>query len=244
MLDRTRLRKLKRWLGWASASSLVVLGVTLLVLWMMFQHIPEWYVPVEVSSEDLPRVRRESSRWIDGVSDKIVRRRTFEIELQEFEVNQLLTALPDVMPDADRYRPQEVVAPVVSFHDGYIRVAVRLVQDLWQCIVTIDLSIEVTEDGRYLILALREVHGGSLSIPRNALQRAFGPELEEARKSAPGGRSSSPWSEAFRDVDHVSKLYDGLRVRNSFTWPNGKRRFRIESITVVDGVLKVVIDPL
>ncbi len=229
MLDRTRLRKLRRWLGWASASSLVVLGVTLLVLWMMFQHIPAWYVPVEVSSEDLPRVRRESSRWVDGVSDKIVRRRTFEIELQEYEVNQLLTALPDVMPlssdtGVGRYWPKEVVAPVVSFGDGYIRVAVRLVQDLWQCIVTIDLSIEVTEDGRYLILALREVHGGSLSIPRDILQRALGPLLE--------------------DVDHISELYDGLRVRNSFTWPNGKRRFRVESITVLDGVLKVVIDPL
>lgn len=220
-----------------------------MVLWMMFQHIPAWYVPVEVSSEDLPRVRRESSRWVDGVSDKIVRRRTFEIELQELEVNQLLTALPFVCPlssDAGvgRYWPKEVVAPVVSFRDGYIRVAARLVQDLWQCIVTIDLSIEVTEDGRYLILALREVHGGSLSIPQNALQRVFGPELEEARKSARGGRSSSAWSEAFRDVDHVSKLYHGLRVRNGFTWPNGKRRFRIESITVLDGVLKVVIDPL
>lgn len=229
---------------WVSLAMAMVTAAILVVLWMKFHRIPAWYVPVEVSVEDLPRIRSESSRWADDIGDKVVRRRSFEIELHEFTVNEFLAALPDIAPDADRYLPREVLDPCIDLRDGEIHFGARLVQEAWQCIVTLAIAVQVTDDGRYLAVALRDVRGGSLSIPQSLLQRVVGPLLEDAQKALQRGRSSNVWSEAFRDVDSVGKLYEGVRVRNRFTWPNGNRRFRIESITVLDGVVKVVIDPL
>ena len=107
-----------------------------------------------------------------------------------------------------------------------------------------EMSIEVSEDGRHLLLKLDEVRAGSLLLSDDILQRVFGRLLEDARHSSLRDRSPDAWSQAFRDVDHVSKLFDGVLIRNRFVWPNGHRRFRIESIYVRDGAITAVIDPL
>ena len=35
-----------------------------------------------------------------------------------------------------------------------------------------------------------------------------------------------------------------LRIPNEFNWPNGDRRFRIESIGIEEGAARIVVEPL
>jgi hypothetical protein len=49
---------------------------------------------------------------------------------------------------------------------------------------------------------------------------------------------------SIREVRSVEQLYRGIRIRNRFVWPNGKRLFRIDQITIDADELRLRIEPI
>lgn len=252
-LIQNRRRRRRRRIAAAAAAALLSLAAG---LYLAVEYIPAWYVPVELADTDLPRVRRQSGQWADDVGDRMVRGERFTVELAQRECNEFLAALPDVVPEARQAWPESVRRPAVCFHPGGVRLGAQCGNRGWQAIVSADLSVAVSDGGDYLVVTLDEARGGALAVPAWLLRRVVDPALAplqatEARAQAgaegtrPAAGSESPrsWLRTLDGALTADALLDGVRVRNRFTWPNGRRRFHVAAIEFQDGGVRVTVEP-
>jgi hypothetical protein len=68
--------------------------------------------------------------------------------------------------------------------------------------------------------------------------------LRAARRSSSSGKDSDEWNDVWRRVKSADELYEGVRFPNRFTWPNGRRAFRVASLTMTRGELRIRLEPL
>lgn len=244
---RRLLRALERLVTW----SLLVAPAVLVALWLTFQHKPGWYTPIVVDDAVAQRARREALALADYISDRMVQGQRFDVVLSKRSVNASLAALPRIWPDVVPALPPSVSAPAVHFGADEIDFGVLYDKHGWRAIVSVAFSARVSKDGRFLRFQARGFHGGSLPIPRAILDRLLAPLLADSVEGR-GPRSRGDDREAavptlgdaLRQLGSVDDLFTGVRVRNRFTWPNGRRVFRIESITLDDGQLTLRVEPL
>ncbi len=238
--------------GWIASA--ILAPVALVGLWLAFQHKPAWYQPVRLDDEEYQLARREAVATADSISDQIVQGRAFDLVLRDRSVNEWLAAWPRVSPEARRALPPELHDPAVRFTDERIRVGAHYEKSGWQAIVSVDLALRVSPDGINLTIALAAVRGGSLPVPRAIVERLLGPLLERARRRHnhnDAADTGSPWGttlvlsrEGLDNLYSTAQLFEGVTIRNRFVWPNGRRPFRIESIRITDGELRLRIQPL
>ena len=76
---------------------------------------------------------------------------------------------------------------------------------------------------------------------RAVVDRLLEPVLRDVRQ---GRADRDALGSLLREVESVEDLFDGVGIRNRFVWPNGERRFRIDSVIVDDGVLRLRLEPL
>jgi len=214
-------------------------SVALLVLWMIFQHIPSLYRPLTPDREGVHRAQIDTATLADWISEKMVGGEPFEIILHDRSVNEWLAALPHILPDTRRSMPRGISKPVVRFDPDAILIAARCSRGGWEVIASLTMEMRVLENGN-LRLALRKVYGGSLPVPGMVVEAMLKPlrELDDPVHTV------EPLLDGLRSVESVDGLFEGVEIRNRFIWPNGRRVFRVDSITIVDGAVRLVVSPV
>jgi hypothetical protein len=227
MKTHTLRRRVRRWLR-VSAGVVLVAGMILLgVGWLVLQHVPSWYQPARLDAAGRQNAQADATRMADWIGDKMVQKEPFEVLLHDWSVTDWLAVLPSVWPEATRSIPEGVKDVALKFDTGQVLIGAHCARNGWRAIISLTVTARLTDDGGHIEVVLRGVHGGSLPLPKTLLAGWLEPVLRDWR----GGDS------------HDDPLA-GVRIRNRFIWPNGDRPFRIASIKVGGGDLRVGIVPL
>jgi len=224
----------RRWCRRAIVAAGVAVCVAFVWLWLSFQRIPGWYRPVRLGPDDETRIRREATAWADHVSDRIVNRREFTIEVSEHQINEFLAALPEVMPEARRYWPAWLVDPAVVVEEGGLRIGVKVTRPYWSCIVSGRMTAAVSDDGPSIRLAVGDLRCGGLPLPDGLARRLASSAVAAAGSSGASGARTGP---------HASDVLERTWI-NRLTWPNGRRPIQIIAIESGGGMVRVVVRPL
>lgn len=235
----------RRWIRRGRRALLLFLPLTLLALWLTLEHRPGWYRPVPLDPAAIQRARGEATNQVDVVGDRLVARKPFELVLTDRQVTEWLTALPDIWPEAGQAIPPEISEPAVRFADGGILIGAHVANKGWRVIVSVRLVVDIADDGSTVGLRLAGVYGGSLPFPRPLLERMVDRKLrQESGSQAAAAPEPRAVIQSADDIRSAKQLFDGIRTPNRFVWPNGRRPFRIEGITIRDGELRLRIRPL
>jgi len=216
--------------------------IGLAALWLTFQHKPGWYRPVTLNPAGLHQARRDATNTLDSVGDRIVRGKPFDLLLSMRSVNEWLAALPQLWPDAASRLGSQFTDLAVDFDSDDIRLGALYTRRGWRVIASVDLKIAVTQDGRFLQITLPHLYGGSLPMPRRLLKSLLEPFILQSRyKPSAGAGAFDP---IVSEIWSAGEQVTGVRLRNRFIWPNGRRAFRFASVEVKSGGLRLRIVPL
>lgn len=218
---------------------------TLLGLWLALHRIPAWYRPAVVEEAVLPGVRAEAARLVDSISDQMVRGRRFTLELRQEEMNELMSSMGRIWPDALKDWPPALQQPALSFEADGLRVGVTLTRAEDRAVLSAALRVGVAEDRNSLHARLVSIHAGALPVPAFLIDSAAQPYLERMGDTSDRSRRLRSWGLEGADAPSVRALMDqGVSLPNRFVWPNGERKFRILSMDFRPGVAHVEIEPL
>jgi len=227
------------------AASVVGIPAVLVAGWLLLQHKPGWYRPVVLDAAGLQRASQEAAAAAAFISDNMVLAKPFDVELADESVNEWLAAQPRLWPDRELALPAQLSRPALRFSGGQVFVGAHYENDGWRAIATLALTPQLSADGKELKIALARAGVGSLPMPQWILAWLLAPPSPTSPMdaAAPSGDSEGRPS-SFRAVRSVEDLFAGVRVANRFVWPNGSRPFRIESISLQDGRLRMRLVPL
>jgi len=239
------LRGLRRWVVRAFCVLLMAAPFVVVVLWLALHHKPVWYRPITLDEAGIEQARRDVISTADFVSDRIVQGDSFDVVLTERSINEWLTALPDAWPDAHVELPPEIRDPAIGLRDGSVRVGAHYAADSCQAILSLRFRLTVSADKTRLMFALDSAYGGSLPLPNAVVREALDGLLRQAKRSRrkPNG-TTEPLLDTLQAVRSADDLFEGISLKNRFIWFNGKRPYRIESIKIGNGELRLRVDPL
>jgi hypothetical protein len=223
MSDRSWWRR-KR----AALSLLLLVGLGGSGLLLGLEYRPAWYAPRSLTEPELRQARMEAMRILDHVGDELVARKPFDAVVSQDQLNDWLSGLDQIWPDAARRIPHEVIEPLISFQTGSLRTAARLESSGWRAIVSTDSSLHLSSDKKNLVVRLNSVRCGAVPVPRFVVRWCVQPYLR---------------AETLHGFT-LDQLYDGLLLENRFVWPNGKRPFRIDELGIERGTIRFRIQPL
>lgn len=239
---------MRRILRRSALISLIAAPLGSLALWLALEHRPGWYVPAILDEQGVQAARRDATNAVDQFGDQLVRRQLFEIVLSDDALNAWLTALPNIWPDAARAIPRELHAPALRFESGFLRIGALYEVSGWRAIVSGAVTAALADDGAAIELRLVETCCGSVPMPPSLIARAANPHLQAGApsegKQSPAPKTSHDVISSIHEIRSVDQLYGGVRIRNRFVWPNGKRPFRIDQITIDAGELRLRIEPI
>jgi len=219
-----------------------------LALLLALEHRPGWYVPAVLDEQGVQAARRDATNAVDRFGDHLVRRQPFEVVLRVDAINAWLTALPSIWPDAARAIPQELRDSALRFESGLLRIGAHCEVSGWRAIISGAVAAALTDDGGTIELRLVETCCGSVPMPQSLIARIANPHLEAAALSE--GKQPSALEtprnaiSSIHEIRSIEQLYRGVRIRNRFVWPNGKRSFRIQQITIEPGEVRLRIEPI
>lgn len=238
-------RKLWRRVEWALTAMLIAVPLVLVAVWLALHHKPSWYVPAILDQTRIQQARRQAVTTADFISDRMVEGRPFTVVLTEQSVNEWLTALPHAWPDARDALPPEFSNPAIGFRDGKLWIGAHYVAEKWQAIISLGLRFDSSKDKAELAITLEGACGGSLPLPKMIVRQAFEQLLGQGRR---GKRelngTTRPLLDALQAIQSADELFEGVAVKNRFVWFNGERPYRIESIEIGKGELRLTIEPL
>lgn len=246
-------RRARRWI----ARFFTVIGVMVpclaVVGWLTFQHKPEWYRPAHLSTAGLRKARVDVINMVDYMGDRLVEGSPFDLELNDASVTQWFEVLPELYPEFLRLLPSGASEFAVRFLNDRIRMgwlhdvggeaALNPQRGRWRVIAGTAIALHVSQDGQSLELMLRGVQGGSIPIPRFLLRSWLDPVLSSEAVNLRGFRLLSSTKLAY-GLHSVDDLFEGVALENRFVWFNGNIPFRIESIAITDGTLRLRIRPI
>lgn len=217
----------RRWLTPRRTWALVTLASACLSvgLFLGLTCRPAWYRPPAVDYERLADDRRDFVSVLDAVGVALNQGRSIALTLRQEQVNRWLAARHDLSHEVIDLTLEGVSRPCVEFlADGSARFGATLRLGEWGAVLGVTLRARVRGDD-----AVQAEWGGltlgRVSVPRGVLAWVAGRELArypELRTLLESGR------------------YEAL---NDFVWPNGRRRYRIESLEVRAGVLEIRLGP-
>jgi len=239
---------MRRILRRSALISLIAAPLGSLTLWLALEHRPGWYAPAVLDEQGVQAARRDATNAVDRFGDQLVRRQPFEVVLRDDALNAWLTALPGIWPDAARAVPRELHDPALRFGSGQLRIGALYEASGWRAIVSGAVVAALADDGATIELRLVETCCGSVPAPRWLIARIVNPHLRAANPSEGNQSSVSETSRvaisSIHEIRSIEQLYGGVRIRNRFVWPNGKRSFRIQQITIEPGEVRLRIEPI
>ncbi len=231
-------RNWTRWWKWATIGTALVLIVAVVVGWMLFQHIPDWYRPIEIPQDAQPSVAANCVNTFDGIGGRLhSERHPFEVRFHQDRINAWLRVPAEFWPpsfrwpDSNRLKPQVLIEP-----DG-VRLAVTWSQGRVRTVFNAKFDLRADAEG--ITLRLLEVAAGSLPIPRSKVQE-FLPNLD--RQAWPAGEPAHHQL-GNRPLPSLTGLYDGIVLPNAWIWPEDQP-FKITRIELRHGEAILTLDPL
>lgn len=217
--SRTR-RARRHWLviGLLILLPLVLLSATALIA----LYRPADYRPASVDHRLLNDDKRDLVNLVDRISGALNAGEAITIVLDEQQVNRWIVARGHLWPDVTLdITPLE--HPQVTLRPGVVKIAATLAQARWRAVLTLACAIETTPESVRIECVGAAI--GALPLPiRWALR----------------------WSEAAiaTNLPREYRVSSGrLSLPNRFRWPNGDRRFSVDSIAIVDGAVHIVLIP-
>ena len=219
--------------------------VAVTAIWLALHYKPVWYLPASLSEAAARRARKEAASASETVTVKMIEKLPFEVTLDGQAVNEWLSVLPTLWPEAREALPPGMSEPAIGFQDCRIYLGAHYHRKWWRTIVNLSVALNLSNDGRFVVVALEGVRCGIVPVwptwvrnwmPAESL-RGRGPSNPEA--VATGAKHSRlPPAESGGD------LFSGLKIENRFVWFNGERPFRLLSIKIEAGKLRLGIEPL
>lgn len=224
---------------------LTVGGLLFVALWLPAHYRPFWYRPALLDEAESQRARRHAIATTDWVSARMVKKAPFELTLHAQTVNEWIAALPTLLPGVDDDLPSELTHAAVGFEENRIQFGVCWRWPWWQAIVSVQLTADLSDDGRFLRLRLGRLRGGALPFPRSAAVAVLGPVFRAVMGKADGPPAEGgPFVAPFDLLRSIDALFEGVQLENRFEWFNGERPFRLRSIKIDGGELRLWIEPL
>ncbi len=235
---KSRTRRIIRRGGVIAGLALALGAVT---AFLVIEHRPSWYAPAALDESGIQSSRRDATNSVDRFGDELVQGSPFEWTLEDQAINSWLTAMPYIWPEAARAIPPEWRDPAVRFEPGFVRVAVLFDSRGWRAILSVAISVSVLDDGRSIEVRLREARCGSMPIPRWLLEMLVDSRLDQATGAM---KKTLTGSSSAQQIQSIGELFEGVRVRNRFVWPNGRRSFRLNAIHPEVRHLTLQVEPL
>ncbi len=230
--------RVRGWRRTAIRFAVVTVPLSLAAVWLVTHHRPGWYAPPRLGEEDSQRARREAVAAFDSVGDQLVQGRAFDVVLLDQSVSEWIGVLPTLWPEVNDVWPRELRDVVVRFEPGIVRVGAHLEAARLQSIVNLDVELSVSHDGTSLSIRPARIRAGAFPLPFFALRW-----FVDSQESASSGKTRRLDAETFERLP-VGEFLGGTQVRNRFVWPNGNRSFRIASVEIRRGELRLRIEPL
>jgi len=185
---------------------------------------PAWYQPPFIDYSRLEEDKHAQLRLENRISAALNSGRPVDIELDESQANRWIAARAELWPgDVPSIEP--FLRPQVEFQRGNrIRLGTLLARSGVE--VVLSVSLHVALQGDSLVISWDTVRAGLLPAPAGLLERAL------------------------REVAGKLNLREGtvldgeLVLPAESTWPNGARRFRVEALEIVDGILRARLMPM
>ncbi|HOW71421.1 MAG TPA: hypothetical protein PKY77_12530 [Phycisphaerae bacterium] len=229
----------RRWAVWskrlgiAAALLLVVVAGT---GWLLFQHIPAWYRPMEISPEAAVTVRTEFANMIDGVGGGLNSAQgRFECRFTQAQLNTWVAGREAIDPMTRKWLPSGLRDPMVVIEPDGARLAVAARTGGVETVLGLKVQAHVEEKG--IRVWLTDVTCGSLPVPRALIEDQLG-KIDAALRSR-GGRGEVEWP-----IPSLTGLFEGILLPNEWDWPNVRRRFRIAEVRAEPGILILTLEPL
>lgn len=207
-------------------------------IWLTLHHIPAWYRPAELDAGGSQKARGEAIAMADHVSDEMVKRVPFDVVLNDTSVTEWIAVLPTIWPEAHARLPRQITDIAVAFDENVVRIG-ALYRGSVHTIVNVHLEVEITEyeaggpgGATELSVRVSSVRGGSLPFSVTVLDPIVRDLL---------GAAGDAGTHAVRSLQD---LLEGVRVANRFVWFNGRRPFRIRSLAIHEGEMRLRIEPL
>ena len=243
MRTRQGKSKWRRWSRRIALAAAVSMLVALVAAWLAFQHIPSWYNPPKITSDDLPRIRASLPNTYQAFTDLLVAGEVFEFTLSAITVNEWIAARAELWPDAQDWVPTNIAEPVVAFDDDALILAGRFERGNFQGILSIRLVISIGSDD--LVARVAGVGVGSLGIPKDALIDILDDYLAQWKiDEAVLSETVAGLGRPLVRTKSVRPYFEGVNIANRIRWSNGDREFRLLSVRAQDGLLTLQIEPL
>jgi len=231
-------RILKRW-RWIVAGLVTLLVGVVVTGWLLFQHIPAWYRPVQVPPDELQHVRNDLVQTTDAFGAALNDAQgSFKFRLTQDQVNAWLSARESIDPKTHEWLPPTLSDPMILFEPGGVRVAATYADGDLRTVVSAKLT--VTVDAAGIKAQLGDVAGGSLTMPDSFVQkglRAF--DRRVSPKLADAGVTTSG-----RQRLRLRDLADGVILPTTGKWLAGGQRFRVLGIAFEPGAVTFTIERL
>lgn len=222
------------------AKVVLIIGVTgAIILWLTFQHKPSWYRPTLLDDAGKKIARRESTNFFDSIGDQMFRGEPFVLNLTQQQVNEWLSLIPYILSDVDAVDSGRITQPAIQFDNDIIQIGVHYQKGGLQTILNVTFEVKVLPGGQEIELGITGIRGGSLPAPKSILE----PLISRLMNKNPDHKSTMI-TMLLGTMDSANELFSCVQRRNRFVWPNGKRMFKFESITIRNGGIRLSIKPL
>lgn len=236
------IKRKVRW-TWIATALGAVIALSILVIWLMLQHKPAWYAPVEIAPQRIQSVRDDLLRTRSDLSEQmLLAKEPFEYRVSQDQLNDWLAAREDIWPLSREWLPPWMRDPMIVMDADGVRLAATLNDGSLRTVTSVKLAISADEE--HIRLQLIEAKCGSFPVPRKFIQR----QLEELERQ---GWNLEELGVTDQSRRQLPALLDGLRFPNVGMWTEptvgGKsirRRFRITEVWLEPGSLVAKIRPL
>jgi len=221
-----------------------VVAVTTVGMFLSLQYIPQWYAPPKLTDDDLPRIRASLPAAFEDFSRRLVAGKPFKFTLAAKTINEWIASRNAIWPDAYNALPPNVQEPVIWFDNELVTIGATVVDGSLRAVVSFGISVGVSVDTIELFAENTVV--GSLTLPVDWLTTVVDlPAADELELAMARLKDTVQLiDDEATDRSVTQRLLKGVRVKNRFRWPNGKRWFRIQSIGMEAGQLTLAIQPL
>lgn len=196
--------------------------ITIIALGGALTYKPAWYKPAAIDYGKLESDKREVVALGDRISEALNGRKPIEFELTSEQVNRWI-AEKDEWPSGRDVKFTPFERPYVEFlAGGRVRIGALVRQSGLEAVVSFVGIPEV--DGDHVVIVVDSLGVGAAPLPWSRIESAIQPKLAELGAS--------------------DRVRDGrIVLDNRWTWPNGRRNYRVGSISVNEGVARLRLEP-
>jgi len=207
--------------------------------WMMFQHIPDWYHPLQVPPDRVQAVRDDFVVTFDSLSEGLNKsKRPFDYRFSQDQINAWLATRERMWPNSRKWLPRSMSDPQVVIDREGFRLAVAYRHRSIRTVLSARFQAHADADG--ITVRLVRMAAGSLPMPASRIRSLLA--IVDARDWPAGSRVDSQLQD--RPLPALSGLFEGVTFPNAWIWHNGKQPFRITRLRFEPGELVVTFEPL